>query len=231
VTARLSARRLLAGACLATTLGGSGCVGPAASAPSPLEQRYVENPGDPRVNFELGFGAEQAGDFLRAEQYYRRVESLTSETRLRRQVSHRIVVVLARALRYQEALERCQQLLRDEPADRPARLLLAAILVSVDRPREAERELQSLRRTKPEDPVVYLELGKVYRDVFADRPRADLMFRRYLALAPEGPEADSLRFEMEARRLEASSDGGMGEAAPPIQPRADGGTPAPRNGP
>lgn len=176
---------------------------PKPSPASPLEARYLAQPADAQVNFELGLNAERAGDFLRAEQYYRRSELLSATAELKQRASHRIVVVLIRAHRLQEALERCRQLLRESPSHRPTRFLLAAVLASLDHPREAERELETLRRSGPDDAAVYLELGKLYRDLFGDRPRADLMFRRYLALLPSGPEADGIRFEMETRRLEA----------------------------
>lgn len=213
---------------LFTVLGACASRTSAPTPATPLEARYLAQPGDAKVNFELGFEAERQGDFLRADQYYRRVEQLVADAQLRALARHRIVVVLVRSHRLQEAYDRCRSQLAENSSDRSTRYLLAAILSSLERPREAERELETLRRTSPDDATVYLELGKLYRDMFGDRVRADRMFRHYLALAPKGTEAETLRFEMETHRMEAqdlqamelllrgaSDDGGVTPSANP----------------
>jgi predicted Zn-dependent protease len=105
------------------------------------------------------------------------------------------VLVLAR--RYDEALDRCKKRLSKTPTDRATRLVEAAIFEALERPREAERELNVLVRTKPDDPNPYLALAKLYRDSYNDATRARQMFGKYLALAPKGDEADAIRYQME----------------------------------
>jgi tetratricopeptide (TPR) repeat protein len=180
----------------------AGCAAPqkTASGPkpvkdvSPLERKFADTPDDPKLNLELGDRATAGGDYLRAEQYYLRAEALgTPET----QIVPRILSSLVLARRYDEALERCRKRLERAPTDRATRLVEAAIFEALERPREAERELTVLMRTKPDDPNPYLALGKLYRDSYNDAPRAREMFTKYLALAPKGDEADAIRYQME----------------------------------
>ena len=173
---------------------------PEASAPkpvkdvSPLEKQFADAPDDPKVNLELGDRSAQTGDYLRAEQYYLRAEALGVA---QDQIVPRILKVLVMARRYDEALERCHKRLSRTPTDRGTRLVEAAIFEALERPRDAERELNTLVRTRPNDPNPYLALGKLYRDSYNDAPRAREMFSKYLALAPKGDEADAIRYQME----------------------------------
>ncbi len=161
---------------------------------SPLEKQFAERPDDPKVNLELGDRATAGGDWLRAEQYYQRAGALGTPENA---IVPRMLKVLVLAGRYDEALERCHRRLSRVPEDRATRLVEAAILEALERPREAEHELTVLMRTKPDDPNPYLALGKLYRDSFADATRARAMFTKYLALAPKGDEADAIRYQLE----------------------------------
>lgn len=179
-----------------------GCAAPqrTVSAPkpvkdvSPLEKQFADTPDDPKVNLELGDRATAGGDWLRAEQYYQRAEALGIPEA---ELTPRLLRVLVMARRYDEALDRCHRRLSKTPADRATRLVAAAIYEALERPREAERELQVLVRTKPDDPNPYLALAKLYRDSYNDAARARAMFTKYLALAPKSEEAESIRYQME----------------------------------
>jgi len=187
---------------LATTVLLAACPPPATKTsttgptPSSLEAKLVANPNDARVNFDLGRSAEATGDTLRAEQYYLRAEALGHP---QAEVLPRLLRVLAQAQRYHEALRRCDERLRVQPEDRDTRYVKSALLLALERPREAERELQTLIRQKPADPEAYLLLGRLYRDSAADdkdRAQARALYEKYLALAPEGADAASVRFEL-----------------------------------
>jgi predicted Zn-dependent protease len=200
----------------------SGCAAPQkeAAAPkpvkdvSPLEKKFADSPDDPAVNLELGDRSTASGDFLRAEQYYQRAEALgIPEDKM----VPRIVKVLVMARRYDEALERCKRRLSKTPTDRGTRLVEAAIFEALERPHDAERELNVLVRTKPDDPNPYLALGKLYRDSYNDAARAREMFGKYLALAPKGDEADAIRYQMEET-----------EPLPPIAPPPTAPPPEPK---
>jgi tetratricopeptide (TPR) repeat protein len=172
---------------------------------SPLERQLGDNPDDMQVNLSLGDHATAVGDYLRAEQYFRRAQALGAPPR---QIVPRILRALVLARRYDEALELCRHRLAAEPQDRPTRLVEAAILEALDRPKDAERELDVLVKTRPEDPHPYLALGKLYRDSYHDGARAKQMFEKFLSLAPKGHEADAVRYELEE---EHAVDGGSGD--------------------
>ena len=196
----LCARITLLCICTASLCGCTAPQRPEASAPkpvkdvSPLEKQFADKPDDPKVNLELGDRSADGGDWLRAEQYYLRAEALgVAEATM----TPRLLKVLVLARRYDEALDRCKKRLSKTPNDRATRLVEAAIFEALERPRDAERELNVLVRTKPDDPNPYLALGKLYRDSYNDATRARAMFGKYLALAPKGDEADAIRYQME----------------------------------
>ena len=182
---------------------------------SPLEQQFAAHLDDPKVNLELGDRAMGGGDWLRAEQYYQRAEALGVPEEA---VVPRVLRVLVMARRYDEALERCRKRLSKTPTDRATRLVEAAIYEALERPHDAERDLDVLVRTEPKDPNPYLALGKLYRDSYNDARRAREMFTKYLALAPKGDESDAIRYQME-------------ESAPPDLPPPAEPPPAPTAAP
>ncbi len=172
----------------------SGCAAPqhTGTEPTALEKKLVDNPNDAQVNLQLGEQSEVSGDLLRAEQYYLRAEALGLKAEV---IVPHIIKVLVGAKRYDEALERCQRRLAAVPEDRATRFVAAAILAGLERPKEAERELNTLVKLAPEEPQAYLALGRLYRD--NDRERARQMFEKYLALTPDGVDSARVRFEMQ----------------------------------
>jgi predicted Zn-dependent protease len=157
----------------------------------PLEKKLSANPNDPATNLDLGEQAEATGDLLRAEQYYLRAEALGEKEML-----PRLLRVLVKSHRYDEALGRCKRRLAQKPDDRSTRYVEAALLVALDRHKDAEQDLESLQRTRPEDPDAYLALGRLYKDL--GDARAQAMFEKYLALAPDGESAAQVRFDLAA---------------------------------
>jgi tetratricopeptide (TPR) repeat protein len=169
---------------------------------SPLERRLATDPNDVALNLELGDQSGSGGDWLRAEQYYARAEALGAAPS---RVLPRLLRALVAGRRYDEALERCHQRLAHAPEDRATRLVEAALLEALDRPKEAEHELNTLLRTRPEDPNPYLALAKLYRDQYHDLARARPLFQKYLALAPKGDEAEAVRYELESVEPEGAA--------------------------
>ena len=159
----------------------------------PLEKKLSEEPNDPSTNLKLGEQSEATGDLLRAEQYYLRAEALG---RPEDEMLPRLLRVLVQAQRYDEALDRCKKRLDRRPDDRVTRYVEAALFIALDRPKEAERELQTLQRTRPDDAEAYLALGRLYRD--SGDTRARPMFEHYLKLAPNGDSAAQVRFDLDA---------------------------------
>jgi tetratricopeptide (TPR) repeat protein len=181
----------VAGCALTTLLAGCAANGPNEKQASPLEKKLSDNPNDRAVNLRLGEEAEATGDTLRAEQYYLRAEALGVPED---EMIPRLLRVLVKAQRYDEALEKCKKRLDVKPEDRATRYVEAALYMAVDRPKEAEKELDSLVRTKPDDADAYLALGRLYKDIGDQRARP--MFEKYLALAPNGEAAAQVRYEL-----------------------------------
>jgi predicted Zn-dependent protease len=175
-------------------LCGCGALAPTTPAekPSEISARLAQNPDDVKANIEAGAASEASGDWLRAEQYYLRAEALGMPEM---QVLPRILRVLVAGQRYHEALRRCEQRLVRVPEDRNTRYVRAALLMAVERGKDAERELITLQHTKPTDPRAWLELGRLYRDQH-DRVQARAMFAKYLELAPDGADAPVVRFDL-----------------------------------
>ena len=181
--------------CACTTTGQSQLYAPKPPKDvSPLERKLGDNPDDLQVNLTLGDRASAGGDYLRAEQYFRRAQALGAKPG---EIVPRILKALVMASRYDEALALCRDRLEAEPQDRATRLVEAAILEALERPKEAEHELGVLVKTRPEDPHPYLALGKLYRDSYHDGARAKEMFEKFLSLAPKGHEADAIRYQLE----------------------------------
>jgi tetratricopeptide (TPR) repeat protein len=185
-------------AAIAFTLVLSGCATPSKDVITPpdnltpMEKKLADNPNDREINLQFGDEAVAGGDLLRAEQYYLRAEALgvPQDT-----IVPRIVRVLVASKRYDEALDRCNKRLAAKPGDRATRFVEASLLVALERPKDAERELNALVRTQPKDPEAYLALGKLYRDG-NDAEHARVMFEKYLELAPDGRDAAAVRFEL-----------------------------------
>jgi tetratricopeptide (TPR) repeat protein len=193
--ASLRVFRVLCGETLFCAFLLCGCAMQKASAPppgGPLEKKLSENPDDRSVNLKLGEQSEATGDLLRAEQYYLRAEALGEPED---GMLPRLLRVLVKAQRYDEALARCRRRLESKPTDRATRYVEAALFVALDRAKEAEKELETLQRTQPDDADAYLALGRLYRDIGDARARP--MFEKYLALAPNGESAAQVRFDLQ----------------------------------
>jgi predicted Zn-dependent protease len=193
----------------------AGCGAPLAERPAapltPLEKKFAAEPNDAATNIKLGLESEATGDHLRAEQYYLRAEALGTP---QDKIVPLVVRVLIAAKRYDEALARTRRRLAAAPDDRATRYVQAALLQGLDKPREAERDLLLLQRSKPDDPEAWLALGRLYREA-RDHARAAAHLKRFLELSPEAEEAPGARFELaeEESKLEALK--AELEAAPP----------------
>ncbi len=163
-----------------------------------MGEQLSRTPEDAKINLELGEAAQSHGDLLRAEQYYQRAEALGVAPE---KILPKILGVLVAAQRYAEALARCEKRLSLAPDDRPTRFVRSALLVALERPREAEHDLLLLIDHKPDDAAAYLALGKLYRDALHDQMRARPQFERFLSLAPNDGEALSVRFQLESEKI------------------------------
>lgn len=146
----------------------------------------------PPVHVDLtaqGISFAEAGDFLRAEQY------LASALRAGADVDKVLPALLRVCVaseRYEAALAYAQ---RYEPNARESaelQLVLAALQMGVGQVENARRTLE-LVLAHNEDAQAHFLLGELYYHNLEDYASADKHYRQYLALAPTGRHAESVR--------------------------------------
>ena len=142
----------------------------------------------------------EAGDYIRAEQYLAAAIE-------RGYPEDRAIPLLLRACveasRLVAALEYARPYLLRNPEQWSLRLLVASIYLGLDEHAQAQRELERILETNPDEPQPHYLLGVLHRDALTDEDRAREHFRRYLALAPDGVhrEEASAALTLEERGL------------------------------
>ncbi len=135
--------------------------------------------------YRRGVQLGQAGDFIRAEQYIvAAVDRGFPEERAMPALMHACV----ESSRLSAALEYATPYLQRHPAQWPLRLLVASIHMGLEQPDQARAELERVLRDAPEEPPeAHYFLGVLLREREGELENAREHFRRYLALAPDGP--------------------------------------------
>lgn len=181
-------------------------------------RRALEHPGDGDAYLELAQRYFAASDLLRARQYLGLAERLPV-----RDEKARLHLGLALTIRlglYDDAVVRIRREL-ERSEDPQLRLLLASVLEGMGRPREAEIERLMVQGSRPEDAHLLIDNARFYQRWRAAElqrsggqgttlappdPRAAELLRRYLALAPTGPEAPQARAALRAMELQQGGD-------------------------
>ncbi|MFK7989586.1 MAG: tetratricopeptide repeat protein [Sandaracinaceae bacterium] len=166
--------------------------------------------------YRRGMLLAQAGDYVRAEQYL--AASLDRGFAEERALPA-LLNVCIRASRMVAALEYAEPYLARHPEQWPLRLLVGTIHMGLSEPERARTEFERvLVDAAPEEPPeAHYFLGVVFRDSLSDADAAGDHFRRYLALAPEGPHGEEARaaLSQEERGLPTRVDR---EDVPPVEP-------------
>ncbi len=183
-------RACLAAAVLTLTACGAAQEGSPTTADDPLDSISGEE------LFRRGEILTQAGDFVRAEQYY--------AAAIRRGFpEERALPSLLRACvegeRLVAALSYAEPFLERHPTRWSLRLLVASIHMGLEHHAVAHDHLERVLRDAPEEPPeAHYFLGVLYRDRLDDRDAAARHFERYLALAPGGPHTEEARASIPA---------------------------------
>jgi tetratricopeptide (TPR) repeat protein len=176
----LVALAALLGCAACTKAGGTPLVAPAVAG--------GESSADSLIGQARSFA--RVGDYLRAEQYLNAALAQGAE-------EERVFPLLLRACiddqRYREAVQHVEDHLRRHPARQGVRFLLATLLLSIGRPEQARKELESVVAADPAQADAHYTLALVLRDVAGDFGAADAHFREYLRLRPQGSHADAAR--------------------------------------
>lgn len=183
--------RLLA---CAAALGTAGC---ASTAP----HTEPHAPAHPPTTEELvdrgrAFGAY--GDLTRAEQY---LSAALEHGAPPRDVLPLLVRVCVQGGRYRVASLYTANALQRDPEDPSLRLLHGILEATVGDPRVALREYQTVLHAHPDDSDGHYALAVLLRDTLEDPAGADLHFREYLRLSPDGTHAADARASLLLQRM------------------------------
>lgn len=138
---------------------------------------------DAQVLFDRGMALAQAGDMLRAEQYF--AEALEGGYP-EEQVVPLLIRVCVASSRMNSALGHAEPYLQAHPDDWSLRFLVATIHLGLGNIERARNELEQVIAQAPDEANPYFSLGVVHRDELADRDQARAYFQRYVELAPDG---------------------------------------------
>jgi predicted Zn-dependent protease len=135
--------------------------------------------------FEHGKQFARSGDSIRAEQYLGAALDAGLDAK---RVLPELLATLVRAGRLRTAINYARPYLRQNP-DVALRHLVATIYLALERPLDAQRELETVLREHPDHaPSRYL-CGVVSWETYADEAETRRFFEEYLALEPSGERA------------------------------------------
>ena len=135
-------------------------------------------------------GFARAGDGMRAEQYLELALERGADSSL---VTRRLVDSCVRGQRYRAAAQYVERHLLRHPADSELRFVRAVLLLGLDEPTHAARELEQLLALDPAHALAHYALGSLQREHLRDLVSADTHFRAYVELAPRGAYAEHAR--------------------------------------
>ncbi len=137
-----------------------------------------------------GEQASVTGDFTRAEQYlYASIERGGPPE----QVLPKLMRACVSARRYRAAIEYARPYLEAHESAWQLRFLVATIHIGMNEPLTAKRHLELVLAHHPRHAEAEFLLGTLCREELHDPESADLHFRAYLALEPEGIHAEAAR--------------------------------------
>ncbi len=182
--------RTLSMIALALWLGAAGCASRAAQqgpTTDPMASVTAQQ------LYDTGLAAARAGDLVRAEQYL--VASMQRgmpEGRALRQ----LINVCVQASRFRAAVAYARPYLERHPHDWALRYLVGTILEGLDEHQAARREIEAVLADNARHAEAHYLLANMLRERFNDPVGADVHYRQYLELAPEGAHAEEARAGM-----------------------------------
>ncbi len=164
--------------------------------------------------YQRGLALSQAGDFIRAEQY---LASAIDRGYPEDEGMPALIEACVQSSRLSAALAYAEPYLTRHPTHWALRLLVASIHMALGNHERARDELQRVLTDAPEEPpTAHYFLAVLSRDDLDDEAAAQEHFRRYLALAPEGPHREEALMALPAQerglpvRIESHTQSGAG---------------------
>lgn len=182
----LSARPLVI-AWLALLVGGCGASRPPMPPPGdPLDLVSAEQ------LYEIGLAVEEAGDSIRAEQYF---SAAIEQGHPEVIVMPALLRVCVESSRLGDALDYAEPYLARNPEEWPLRVLVASIYMALGQSDAALRHLEIILELAPEQPSGHYLMAVLARDSLHDVALSREHFVRYLELDPDGEHASEARLE------------------------------------
>lgn len=130
------------------------------------------------------------GDYTRAEQYFAAAKDAGIDER---KVAPLLMEIYVRDHRYRDAIQYAEGFLRKHPRERRTRLLLATLEAAIGYSARAETNLETVLAADPDNADAHYAIALLYQNELARPLRADLHFREYLRITPEGPHSEEAR--------------------------------------
>jgi tetratricopeptide (TPR) repeat protein len=167
----------------------------AACAPSPAQKAktdmaVIERETTPVRLQNRGEGAAMSGDFTRAEQYFVAAIRAGGDQRV---LTKRLLVVCVNDGRYPVALSYGEDYLRGHPNDTDIRYAVATVYAATGELAHALEELTRVVRERPDIADAHYALASVLRQQGDALLDADLQYREYIRLEPNGQYAEAAR--------------------------------------
>lgn len=160
-----------------------------ASAGSEAQARVetARNERKPELLIRKARAYASIGDATRAEDYLNAARESGGDERV---IVRLLLDVCIGDRRYRAAVGYAEDFLRRHPRDRELRFLLATLHVALGNSSSALKELRAVLAEAPRNVEARYVLAVVLRDEVGDLDAADLEFREYLRLAPDGAHAE-----------------------------------------
>jgi len=169
---------------------GAAACGPPPGAQVRTEVQTMSREKSPDKLVERGKAFASIGDLTRAEQY---LAAALDEGAEPKSVLPLLLKVCVEARRYRGAIDYAEDHLKKHPQDAHLRMLLANLYAAVEDFPHAREQLELVLAQRPDLADVHYALAVILRDQTKDMVKADLHFREYLRLTPNGPHADEAR--------------------------------------
>lgn len=172
-----------------TALLGSGCAASPGAAVA-ADAKAARADQTPEKLAERGRAFAQMRDYTRAEQY------LSAALDAGAPPAEVLPVLLKACIaenRFRAALTYAEPQLRAHPEDFRLRFVVASLYASIGDTVRAVDHLERVAASQPDLAEVHYALAVLLRDGANDPARADVHFREYLRLEPDGPHAPEAR--------------------------------------
>lgn len=188
---------------------GVGCHSNAVIKSDPVaqaRQRLAASPHDPDVYLDLVKLSIGNEDYLRAAQYLSLAERADVSPERAEELFRLGLRIAVKSKNYGDAIQRCQERLRQKE-DLSLRRLLAALFEAHGDMREAERQHQLILQIHPSAVEHMVQVARFYeRSTMPDKlAQARALYESYLAKAPQGSEAPQVRTALQINTHDLST--------------------------